>query len=179
MPTVEAMDASDVPSKLAPDSGHRTVAAAVDEYVDRERRKQNLIIHNLPEPSDCLDTQRLDNDLKQVSSLLNSEFGVAETIISKPTRLGTPKVNKPRLLRIEIKDLAAKREILRNATKLRASAKWSNVYVSPDLTPKEREQNKKLCEELRARKAAGEKDLYIKFGRIVPRPPRSVGGTQN
>ena len=52
------------------------------------------------------------------------------------------------------------------------------MYVSPDLTLKEREQSKQLREELRARKASGEKDLYIKFGRIVPRPPRLVGGTQ-
>lgn len=131
IPAVEAMDASDVSLRSTPDSGHQTVAAAVDEYVDRERLKQNLIIHNLPEPSDCPDTQRLDNDLRQVSSLLNSEFGVPENIVLKPTRLGVPKTNKPCLLRIVIKDLAAKREILRNATKLRASSKWSNVYVSP------------------------------------------------
>ena len=180
IPTVEAMDASDVPSGSAPAPipAHRSVVAAVDEYVDRERRKKNLIIHNLPEPSDCPDTQRLTNDLQQVSSLLTSEFGVPENVASKPTRLGAPKANKPRLLRVEIGDLAAKREILRNATKLRASSKWSNVYVSPDLTLKEREQSKQLREELRARKASGEKDLYIKFGRIVPRPPRLVGGTQ-
>ena len=100
-------------------------------------------------------------------------------IVSKPTRLDVPKTNKPRLLRIEIKNLAAKREILRNATKVRPSSKWSNVYVSPDLTPKEREQNKQLREELRTRKAPGEKDLYIKFRRIVLCPPRLVGGTQN
>ena len=180
IPTVEAMDASDVPSGSAPAPipAHRSVVAVVDEYVDRERRKKNLIIHNLPEPSDCPDTQRLTNDLQQVSSLLTSEFGVPENVASKPTRLGAPKANKPRLLRVEIGDLAAKREILRNATKYRASSKWSNVYVSPDLTLKEREQSKQLREELRARKASGEKDLYIKFGRIVPRPPRLVGGTQ-
>ena len=147
--------------------------------MDKERRKQNLIIHNLPEPSECTDTERLEKDLQQVSSLLTSEFGVPENIVSKPTRLGVLKTNRSRLLRIEIKDLAAKRQILRNATKLRASSKWSNVYVSPDLTPKEREQNKLLREELRARKAAREKDLYIKFGRIVPRPARPVSGNQN
>ena len=52
IPTVEAMDAFDVPSgsALAPIPAHRSVVAAVDEYVDRERRKKNLIIHNLPEP---------------------------------------------------------------------------------------------------------------------------------
>ena len=179
IPTVEAMDASDAPSGSTPVSANRSVAAAVDEYVDRERRKQNLIIHNLPEPSDCPDNQRMDKDLQQVSDLFKSEFGVPDNSASRPTRLGAPKSNKPRLLRVEIKDLAAKRQILRNATKLRASSKWSNVYVSPDLTPKEREQNKLLREELRSRKAAGEKDLYIKFGRIVPRPPRPVGGNQN
>jgi len=103
---------------------------------------------------------------------------VSENIVSKPTRLGVLKANRSRLLRIEIKDLAAKKQILRNATKLRASSKWSNVYVSPDLTPKEREQNKLLREKLRAR-TAGEKDLYIKFGRIVPRPARPVSVNQN
>ena len=42
IPTVEAMDASDVPSGSAPAPipAHRSVVAAVDEYVDRERRKK-------------------------------------------------------------------------------------------------------------------------------------------
>jgi len=118
--------------------------------------KQNHIIYNLPEPTDFSDAQHLDEDLQQVSNLFKSEFRVPDNTVSKPTRLGAPKTRKPCLLRIEIKDLAARREILRNTTKLRASSKWSNVYVSPDLTPKRR-----LREELRARKAASEKDFYI------------------
>jgi len=68
MPAVEAMDSSNVPARYTPDSGHRTVAAAVDEYVDRERGKQNLIIHNLPEPSECPDTERSDKEKQQVAS---------------------------------------------------------------------------------------------------------------
>ena len=52
------------------------------------------------------------------------------------------------------------------------------MYVSPDLTPKEHEQSKQLREELRARKASGEKDLYNKFQSVVPHPPHLVGGTQ-
>jgi len=72
-------------------------------------------------------------------------------------------------LRIEIGELTTKH----------ASSKWSDVYIFPDLTSKECKQNKQLHEQLRARKAAGDKDLYIKFGRIVPCPPYLVGGTQN
>ena len=70
IPAVKVMETSDVSTRTTPHSRHRSVAAAVDEYVDRERRKQNLIIHNLPEPSDCTDTERLEKDLQQVSSLL-------------------------------------------------------------------------------------------------------------
>ena len=63
-----------------------------------------------------------------------------------------------------------KRSILKQATKLRKSSKWSDIYISPDLTPKERSHNKKLRDELKMRKDAGEKDLYIKPGKIVSRP---------
>jgi len=59
-------EAMDTPFRPTPDSGNQTVAAAVDEHVDRERCKQNLIIHNLLEPSDFYDTQPLDKDLQLV-----------------------------------------------------------------------------------------------------------------
>ena len=77
--------------------------------------------------------------------------------------------DKPCLLRVEIADLdfATKKNILRQATKLRTSATWKKVYVSPDLTLKEQEQNKKLRGELRRHKNAGEKDIFIKSGKIV------------
>ena len=41
-PTVEAMDASDVPSGSAPapNPAHQSVVAAVDEYVDREKAQK-------------------------------------------------------------------------------------------------------------------------------------------
>ena len=80
---------------------------AVDEYVDRKGTK-NLIIRYLPEPSDCPDAQCSSNGLQQVSSLLSSEFGVPGNIASMPTRLGSPKINKPLLLRIEIGELTTK-----------------------------------------------------------------------
>ena len=106
VPAVEVMEASDVPTRTTPDSGHRSVAAAVDEYVDRERQKQNLIIHNLPEPSDCTDTVSLEKDLQQVSSLLTSEFGVPENIVSKPTRLGALKATYRKGLRSDNKHMS-------------------------------------------------------------------------
>ena len=47
-------------------------------------------------------------------------------------------------------------------------------YISPDLTLKECEINRKLKEELWSHKSVGEKDLYTKRGKIVIDPKRST-----
>jgi len=43
------------------------------------------------------------------------------------------------------------------------------ICISPDLTSKECEHNKRLREELKSRKNSGEKNLYVKHGKIVTR----------
>ena len=53
------------------------------------------------------------------------------------------------------------------AKNLRKSEQWKGVYISPDLTPSEREEGKKLRDELKARRARGEQ-VIIRRGRIVP-----------
>ena len=53
--------------------------------------------------------------------------------------------------------------------KLHISPTWSNIYISLGLTPKEHQQNQLLRDELKIRRNAGEKDLYIKHGKIVSR----------
>jgi len=88
---------------------------AVDEYVDREHHKKNLIVHNLLEPTvGKTDEQHTPGDLQAISGLLVSEFGVSASQVSKPR---SKKSNKPQLLRIEISDVNVKRSILKKATK--------------------------------------------------------------
>ena len=49
------------------------VFQVVDEYVEREKRKNNLIIHNLPEPTDVSSNeQRAVKDTETISDLFNS-----------------------------------------------------------------------------------------------------------
>ena len=48
------------------------------------------------------------------------------------------------------------------------------LYITPDLTKAERETAKKLREELKARKLAGEEDLVIKKGRIIKSSGRQM-----
>jgi len=140
--------------------------------VERERRKLNVIIHNLPEPPDIPSSEQTkQKDIKKIGSLLSSEFKIETSKIQRAVRLGTPHPgsHKPRLLLVELGDISTKRQLLRQATNLRKSTVWSNIYISPDLTPKERAHNKKLREELKARKDAGEKNIFIKHGKIMSR----------
>jgi len=66
----------------------------VIDAMDRERHKKNLIIHNLPEPTvGETDDQRTTGDLQAISGLLDSEFGVSASQVSKPVRLGAKKSN--------------------------------------------------------------------------------------
>ena len=64
---------------------------------------------------------------------------------------------------------SAKHDILRGAPELRHTTKYSNVYLTPDLTQKEREAGRKLREELAGRRRAGETNLVIRGGKITRR----------
>ena len=57
-----------------------------------------------------------------------------------------------------------KRTILTNSSRLKSIEEFSDVYISPDLTKVEREKQKKLREELKRRREAGETGLIIRRG---------------
>ena len=48
-----------------------------------------------------------------------------------------------------------------------AGEEYRRIMIVPDLTIKEREENRKLREELRRRREDGERGLIIRKGRIV------------
>ena len=61
--------------------------------------------------------------------------------IQKATQLGKALQNKPRILLIQLIEETIKKQTLKAAPKLRNSNTWSEIYISPDLTPRERESN--------------------------------------
>ena len=65
-----------------------------------------------------------------------------------------------------LNSVKSKREILGSAKKLRDSETWSDIFITPDMTPKERERNKQLREELKRRRNEGEEGLVIRGGQI-------------
>ena len=60
-----------------------------------------------------------------------------------------------------------KKTILSKSFSLKKTEQWKNVFISPDLTPKECAANQLLHAELKRRKSVGEKNLVIGRGKIV------------
>ena len=97
------------------------------------------------------------------------------TEVRNPIRLGRKPSQddgnrvRPRLLKVTVDGERVKKQILTKAKQLKTTdfKEWNNIYITPDLTFKERQQNRKLRSELNTRRENGENNLIIRNGRIV------------
>ena len=142
---------------------HRDILAEVE---DRDRRKANLIISGLQEEFSGTAEERKKRDLSKVQSLFRALDGVSGHVISSVRRLGKGNSQKPRLLKVVCRDIESKRALLRKSKNLRGIANYRNVYLNPDLTPNQQEENKRFIEELKARRDLGE-NVVIQNGKVV------------
>ena len=73
-----------------------------------------------------------------------------------------------------VKSVEEKLQIIKSAKNLRMAQEgdWKYVFIHQDLTIKEREQRRKLVQELKDRKEKGETDLILVGDRIVKRATR-------
>jgi len=132
----------------------------LDVLADRERRRKNLIIYNMPEPTDG------QSDQQSFKDLCSAAFS-ANVNLSKTARLGKKFDNKHRPLLVCIDDASVRDTILYQSGKLRKHDQFKNVYIIPDRTKFEREKHQKLVAELKQRRSNGEQNLVIRNGSIV------------
>ena len=147
------------PTSFTPSSVAINVA---DELSERNKRKCNVVVHNLPEPSAATN----ESDTSCFADICRRELGL-KIEITKSIRLGQKQNSKPRSLLIKLSSEALRNKVLSLAPKLRFSSTWYQIYIQPDMTPTEREAYRKLQEELKRRKTLGEKNLIIRNGKII------------
>lgn len=151
----------------------KRVEIALESFRDREERKCNIIVHNIPEPDSESANKKLDDEsaLHDIFCAVQCEdVGLGSFI-----RLGKPMETKPRLVKLTLDSVTSKHKLLGNSKLLRrkngdgyAAHKWSNIYITPDLTKAERDINSELRKELGRRKTAtSNDDLVIFRGKIV------------
>lgn len=111
-----------------------------------------------------------------------------EDIVPKTmVRLGQPRNNKPRLLKVVLDSVNSKNKLLGSTKWLRAKTGdgniphgWSNVFLTPDLTKEDRDKNKELRGELESRKHNESNPNPVTYrGQIVDRKDIRGRGPQN
>ena len=160
----------------------RQTVHILDEYADRERRKANIIIHNLPESTKINPGNKNQEDIENVEEMLHEGINIDGITVTKLIRLGGRGQNqneKPRLIMATLDQPSRRRVILAAAKTLRHTESWSNVYISPDIPPAEREKERKLRDELKTRRDAGESNLIIRSSQIITRKARVTRTTQD
>jgi hypothetical protein len=157
-----------------------------EEDFEKEFRKKNLILFGVEELDSVITEERVQNDIQRIDSIFET-IKIRNVKILKYTRLGKRTLqdkeenessqgkvdtvkSRVRPLRITLEDDSERYKIIENAKLLKESS-LENVFISFDLTRKERDEKKKLRNELELRKSKGEKNLVIKRGRIVHLKP--------
>jgi len=110
---------------------------------------------------------RIAHDTNIVADIAN-KIGICVVDVSSTVRLGKKIEGRSRLLKVHLCNLQHKRLLLSNAKKLKSlSSTFQKIYITPDLSLKERQDNKLLREELLRRRSNSEHDLVIHRGKIV------------
>lgn len=160
---------SAIPQTLASQASSKdmqSLSQVFDEFIEKDRRKFNLVIHNLPESEGSTFAERMERDAKLFQEVIRDVFRL-NVSVSKVFRVGKGMQTRPRLLIVTLHSSDVKGDILRLAPQLRSSDHWGNIYITPDLTKSEREALRKVREELATRRAAGEQNLVIRKGKVV------------
>lgn len=150
------------------------------EEEDKNKRKPNLVMYNIPDANKIDDKEQVDEDLATCYDIIENSLGLRkdEYHVQEIVRLGKPRnernnreENRPRNRPILVK-LANEKEkwtVLKKARNLRDETDpvKKRVGIAPDLTKKEQEIERQMRQELNMRKAEGETGLYIKNGQIL------------
>ena len=152
------------------------VAKSVKECIEQEKRRKNIVVHNLKEPDAELSVEGKQEDDKHTFQEMCKETMRLNTRVEKTFRVGKSTSGRPRLLIVVLEEEATKWEVLRMARNLRDVECYNNIYITPDLTPEEQARDKALRQELKRRRAAGEM-VEIRRGRIVIKRNQEVKDT--
>lgn len=139
------------------------VEEAIDEYREREARKLNLVIFNLPESEKEEVEERRTEDTAAIKDLIS--LTGCEATPTKFLRLGARNDDRIRPVKLELESTSDKWKILKGARKLK-DTRLRTIGIAPDLSKKQRTERKQLKEEIETRKAQGEENLMIRRGRI-------------
>lgn len=148
------------------------ICEAISEINERSERAKNIIICNIPESIETTAANKLIDDKNKVSVLISALEDTASQDMLRVYRIGKPRDEKPRSLKVEFNNPTTSRTLLSKRHLLK-----NNTRMYPDATLFQQNHLKNLREELEKRKTNGENDITIKYvngnPKIVQIPPKN------
>ena len=141
-----------------------------EEIKLQEKKKNNLIFFKFPEETFDTHDELMINDFNKLKEACQP-IELKEKDISQLFRVGKKENGKTRPILVTFKEEELRMKILKKSRDMEITTEDGElikVSVSTDKTPKQRETERKLRQEIAERKANGETDLVIRNEKIVP-----------
>lgn len=166
----------------------------LEEEKRREDKENSLIMYGVLETEEEKEDQ-MREDFLTVRKLYTNKVDIQMRDLINITRLGKEEEKNDKIRPIKMTFVSRERrlEILRNNKNLRLEgenyqvcssefcdnqgSKHTHIYVSPDKTKQQRDEEKKLREELKRRKPE-EPNLIIRNGKLIEKKPTHARWTQ-
>ena len=141
-------------------SSSKILQAQINEAVDRDARKNNLIFMGI---SETMNEQETKDYIEEIlTKLMDRE----KTKTEIKGRIGKPS-DKCRPIKVQIEDNIYRRNLLKKAHTLKSEAKFNKIFIAPDLTIQQQKDDKILRDKLKEFKTQGLTGLKINRGCIV------------
>ena len=155
----QSLDGASNHPKVGAETIRDLVKDEIAEARQRDNRRLNLIVKNLPENG------KDDKDVEALVKTLGLKTREARMI--KFERIGKAD-GRPRLVKVKCDRSDQKRKILENCKKLADNETYKDVYVCRDMTKAEQKAQKELRDELkRKRNVKDGKKYFIRGNKVV------------
>jgi hypothetical protein len=145
----------------SPSLSPEVLKKVVQSVVQQEDRSRNLMVFGIPET----ENENLSERIQDVFQ----EIGMKPTLetVSRLGKVSKEKTKRERPVKVTLSSPSVAHQILSQARRLRESENFGSVFVRPDRSEEEREQNRLLVQELHKKRTdeAGKRH-FIKGGTI-------------
>ncbi len=126
------------------------VSRVLGERDERDSRRNNFIIHNMPESDKEEDEDKKEQDLSLCLSLISMQLRLTCKPPINVIRLGAQRDGKPRPVKVIMCDENDKVNILRSTYRLKGAPEpYKLMSLATDMSREERERNSELVAEAR------------------------------
>ena len=116
----------------------------------------NLIVNGIAKSRSTEPKERIEDDRNQVKNIFKSLEVEPDDLSDLIVRLGMVSVGFPnRSLLFSVNSLKTKGDLMKAQVGFRQRNPTKRIYISPDLSQRQREDNKVLLSEIKRRKKAG------------------------